>query len=166
MHQQLIDTYKALMASLTHLPLEIQAAQSDLNDARRTAADTKRLLDEAEMLAVANAEGSNAEKRKADATIKLAGNGSFQRLSAALRKEQAEVAALQTEVDGLTNQFAAVGYQARLHAALFTFLGSAGAPIPANLDGLGDVVFQPVNYAQRGNGNSYVTAEDAAQIGL
>lgn len=166
MHQQLIDTYRALMASLTHLPLEIQATQGDLNEARRTAADTKRLLDEAEMMAVANAEGANAEKRKADASLRLAGNAAFQRLTAALRKEQAEVALLQAEVDGLTNQFAAVGYQARLHAGLFTFLGSAGAPIPATLDGLGDVVFQPTQYTTRSNGNSYVTAEDAAQIGL
>lgn len=166
MQQQLIDTYKALMASLATLPLEIQAAQSNLNEVRRTAADTKRLLDEAETVAIANAEGSNAEKRKADASLKLAGNLAYQRLAAALRKEQADVAALQTEVDSLTNQFAAVGYQARLHAGLFAFLGSAGTPVPANLDGLGDVVFQPTQYTLRGNGNSYVTADDAAQIGL
>jgi hypothetical protein len=50
-----------------------------------------------------------------------------------------------------------------VHAALCAFLGSAGAPV--NLNSLGDVVFPPAT-ATRHNNNHFVTADDAAQIGL
>jgi hypothetical protein len=168
MKEQILQQYKALMVSLSNLPNDIHAAQSDLNKAKRTAADTKRLLDETETMTVAGAEGSNAEKRKADVAVKLANNQAYQRLMTAYLKEQAEVETLTNEVDMLIRQYGAVSFQARLHAALMTYLGNAGAPVTVlPTDSLDDVVFQSTNNAPRtANGNSYVTAEDAAQIGL
>lgn len=164
--QFLIDTYQQLMVSLANLPAEIEAAQGDLADVKRAAADTKRLMEQHEQAASLRIEGKNADERKAKLALALANDNAFQRLTAAQRKEQTDIDALTIEVESLTRQYGAVCFQAQLHASLLQYLGNAKAPADVRLDSLNDVVFQPTQYTTRSNGNSYVTAEDAAAIGL
>lgn len=167
MKEQILEQYKALMVSLANLPAEIQAAQGDLADVRRQAADTKRLLDQHEQAASLRIEGKNADERKAKLALALANDNAFQRLTAAQRKEQTDIDALTIEVESLTRQYGAVCFQAQLHAGLMQYLSNAKAPVALlPTDSLGDVVFQPTQYTARTNGNSYVTADDAASIGL
>lgn len=169
MNQELIDTYRRLMTSLQNLPDEIAAAQTDLGLAKMKQADTKRRMDDIEMMLAGTVEGSNDTKRKAALADALKGHRAYQDTLGLYRADSAEVAALNIEADKLNARFAAVGYQARLHAALLTWLGSAGVPV--NLDKLGDVMFQapPVKGAEHNppyvNGNT-VTADDAAAMGL
>ena len=168
MKEQILEQYKALMVSLSNLPAEIQAAQGDLADVKRQAADTKRLLEQHEQAASLRIEGKNADERKAKLALALASDNTFQLLTNAQRKEQADIDALTIEVESLTRQYGAVCFQAQLHAGLMQYLSNAKAPVAVlPTDTLGDVMFQPTQYAPRTtNGNSYVTADDAAIIGL
>lgn len=162
MKEQILGQYKALMVSLSNLPAEVAAAQGDLADIKRNAADTKRLLEQHEQAASLRIEGKNAEERKAKLALALASDSTFQRLTAAQRKEQQDIDAITIEAEMLTRQYGAVCFQAQLLAGLMQYLGNAKAPVEVlPTDSLGDVVFAP-----RTNGNSYVTADDAAAIGL
>jgi hypothetical protein len=162
MKEQILQQYQALMGSLYNLPADIAVAQSDLADIKRQAADTKRLLEQHEQAMVLQIGGKNAEERKANLCLALADNTTFQRLTAAQRKEQQDIDAITIEADMLTRQYGAVCFQAQLLAGLMQYLSNAKAPVEVlPTDSLGDVVFAP-----RANGNTYVTADDAAAIGL
>ena len=163
MQEQLINTYTQLMTDLDNLPHEIAAAQNDLTAVKRQVNDSKTLLDNIEASLSLTIEGKNAEERKAKLVQALTTHQNYQRIKATLRKESEEADMLANSVDTLTRQYGAVCYQARLHAALCSFLGSAGAPV--NLHSLSDVVFPPAS-STRHNNNHLVTADDAAQIGL
>lgn len=178
MQAQLIETYRNLMTSLATLPDEIAAAQSDLSAAKAQQADTKRRMEDIELMLSGTVEGKNADERKAKLADALKGNRAYQDTLQLHRKDSADVAALNIEVDKLTNQYAAVGYQARLHSALLTYLGSAGVPV--STDKLGDVMFQapvagsehnppyvtPAHVLKAVNGSNHMTAADAADMGL
>lgn len=162
MKEQILQQYTALMAALTNLPAEIAAAQGDLAEAKRTTADTKRLIEQHEQETALRIEGKNAEERKAKLALALANDAAYQRLTAAQRKEQQDIDALTIEVESLTRQYGAVCFQAQLHAGLMQYLSNARTPVTVlETDSLGDVVFAP-----RANNNTYVMADDAAAIGL
>lgn len=160
MQDQLIATYSQLMTELANLPAEIAKAQEDLTVIKRQAAQTKETMAQTEAATALTIEGKNAEERKAKLTQALAATPVYVRLSNALRAETEEADTLANEVAALERQYGAVCYQARLHAALLQYLGNAGAPV-GKVDSLGDVMF-----ATKANGNSYVTAADAADLGL
>jgi hypothetical protein len=71
-----------------------------------------------------------------------------------------EVAVLADQVDSLTRQFAAAGYQSRLHAALLAYLAEAGA-----ISAVGDIEFN-MGVKPSTNGAAHMTAADAADLGL
>lgn len=165
MHDQLLATYTDLMTSLEGLPQEIAAAQNDLSAVKRQMADSKTLLDTIEAQLSLSIEGKNAEERKAKLMQALAAHQNYQRLRQTMRKESEEADTLTNDVDALTRQYGAVCYQTRLHSALLTYLGSAGAPVPLNE--LGDVVFAHAGATHNTNGfNSSITAIDAETLGL
>jgi hypothetical protein len=154
MKQQMLQTYQELMESLAALPLAIFEAQGHLAEAKRALADTKSLINEHELAALANAEGSNETKRKADSALRLANNQVYQRLQAAQRREQALADDIAVLVERLTREYGAACYQSTLHAGLLNYLANGKAPVT---DSLGDVVFQPKEH-----NNVYVTGADAA----
>lgn len=160
MQDQLIATYSQLMTELANLPAEVAKAQEGLTEAKRTQADTDKMLKQIEAAIALSIDGKNAEERKAKLTQALADDGRCQMVAASLRNVTTTVETLANEVAALERQYGAVCYQARLHAALLQYLGNAGAPV-GKVDSLGDVMF-----ATKTNGNSYVTAADAADLGL
>lgn len=157
MQQQLIDTYTDLMASLATLPEEIAAAQSDLTNVKLALGAAERDLERIEAEILLTVEGKNAEERKARFALTCQENIFHRAQSAEARAGRDAIARLTNDVDSLTRQFAAVGYQAKLHAALLGYLAAAGA-VPV------DVSFGMGGKAQPANGS--VTPADAAAIGL
>jgi len=160
MQKEIIRTYAELMTKLDDLPGEIAAVQTDLNAAKMQLSTSEKTLDDIEAQTLLNVDGKNAEERKAKLAATLKGDQVYTRWYKAAAVERQEVAALTNDVTRLTNQFAAVGYQARLHAGLMNYLAASGAVTPA-----GDMNFnmgaKPSNAA-----NGHVTAADAADIGL
>lgn len=166
MHSNLLATYNDLMSSLAALPEEIALAQGDLTEVKRQIGDSKTLLDSIEASLSLTIEGKNAEERKARLMQALETHQNYQRIKAALRKESAQADGLANDVDSLTRQYGAVSFQARLHAALLTYLGNASVHIAA----LGnDVLFTPPVNAPRTTGNGFngtATVADAETLGL
>jgi hypothetical protein len=156
MQQQLIDTYTDLMTSLATLPEEIAAAQSDLTKSKFSLSQCETEMDRIEAEQSLTVEGKNAEERKARLALALKANAFYAKLDAEALGWRKDMAVLTNDVDNLTRQFAAVGYQAKLHAALLGYLAAAGA-VPVDVSfGMGK--------AQPANGS--VTPADAAAIGL
>lgn len=164
MQQQLIDTYTDLMTSLETLPAEIAAAQADLTKSRFSLSQCEAEIDRLEAELSLTVEGKNAEERKARLALALKGNAFYAKLAAEALGWRKDAAVFANDVDNLTRQFAAVGYQAKLHAALLGYLAAAGAVQP------GDVSFGMASKDRMGDGfmagDVYVTAADAAAIGL
>ena len=160
MHDQLLATYRDLMTSLETIPHELAAAQDDLTAVKRQMSESKILLDVIEASLSLTIEGKNAEERKAKLSVALDTHQNYQRLRATLRKESEAADGLTNDVDNLTRQYGAVCYQARLHSALLTYLGSAGAPVPVK--DFGDVVFASTEHGNNGfNGTADVAAAEA-----
>ena len=159
MQDELIATYTSLMTSLATLPEEIAAAQSDLTSAKIALGAAERELERIEAEIQLTVEGSNDVKRKAAFTLACRENIFHRAQSAEARAGRDAIARLTNDVDNLTRQFAAVGYQAKLHAALLGYLAAAapGAPVDVSF-GMGS------NNNHTGNGA--VTPADAAAIGL
>ena len=164
MHQQLINQYTDIMASLANLPGEIAAAQTDLNAAKAQLATSDRTLADIEAQTALNVEGKNAEERKARLTQALKADAVYVSRSEAADTERAGVAKLTTEYDRLTREFAAVGYAARLTAAAMEMLAAMGPntaqDVQFNMDAAGK------SAAVLNASNGHVTAQDAADIGL
>ena len=164
MHQQLIDTYTNIMASLANLPGEIAAMQTDLNAAKAQLATSDRTLADIEAQTALNVEGKNAEERKARLSQVLKADAVYVRWSKAADVERADIAKLTTEFDRLTREFAAVGYAARLTASMAEMLAAMGpnkaTDISFNMDASGK------SAAVINGSNGHVTAQDAADIGL
>ena len=168
MHQQLINQYTDIMASLANLPGEIAAMQTDLNAAKAQLATSDRTLADIEAQTALNVEGKNAEERKARLSQVLKADAVYVRWSKAADVERADIARLTTEYDRLTREFAAVGYAARLTASMAEMLASMGPnkaqDVQFNMDAAGKSAAQ---IDRIGNGsNGHVTAQDAADIGL
>ena len=163
MHDQLLATYTDLMASLENIPQELAAAQNDLTAVKRQVSESKTLMDSIEASLSLTIEGKNAEERKAKLMQALTTHQNYQRLRGALRKESEAADGLSNDVDNLTRQYGAVCFQARLHSALLTYLGSAGAPVPVK--DLGDVVFASTEYGNNGFNGTAIVA-DAEALGL
>ncbi len=174
MHAQVIATYRQLMASLHTLPDEIAAAQADLTVAAAKVAELKRYiantqeamdLRKAELAIKAATDGKNDAERKALLAGLVANDSASGRYRSSLLKDeslmidaQRTVNMLTNDVDNLTRQFAAVGYQTKLHAALMGFLTDA---MPGQQP---DIDFGMANtHIDNGAG---ITADDAASIGL
>ena len=168
MHQQLINQYTDIMASLANLPGEIAAVQTDLNAAKTQLATSERTLADIEAQTALNVEGKNAEERKARLSQALKADAVYIRWDKAAAVERADIAKLTTEYDRLTREFAAVGYAARLTAAAMEMLAAMGPntaqDISFNMDGAGKSAAQ-IDRINNGS-NGYVTAQDAADIGL
>jgi len=163
-HQQLINQYTDIMASLANLPGEIAAVQTDLNAAKLQLATSDRTLADIEAQTALNVEGKNAEERKARLTQALKADAVYVRWSKAADTERADVAKLTTEYDRLTREFAAVGYAARLTASMAEMLAAMGPSkaqdVQFNMDASGK------SAAVLTGSNGHMTAQDAADLGL
>ena len=164
MHQQLIDRYTDIMASLDNLPGEIAAVQTDLNAAKMQLATSERTLADIEAQTALNVEGKNAEERKARLGLTLKSDAVYVRWDKAAAVERADVAKLTTEYDRLGREFAAVGYAARLTAAAMEMLAAMGPnkaqDVQFNMDASGK------SAAVLNGSNGHMTAADAAEVGL
>lgn len=163
MINQLIATYNELMTSLGNLPDEIAAAQNDLTGIKIELGKVEQEAKDMAAAAALTIEGKNAEERAAKLTQTLRSNARYQTWVKALDGLRADAARLTNDVDNLTRQFTAVGYQAKLHSVMVGYFAAAGAVAPT------DVQFYSKGAQQhttnvKANGN--VTAEDAAAIGL
>lgn len=157
MQRELIATYTDIMGRLSDLPLAIEQAQIELTATRLDLdRDEKAAKEISDSLRV---EGKNDEERKAAKLAALSAHTVYQRFAQSAAANRRSVAVQADLVDGLTRQFAAVGYQSKLHASLLSFLAAAGAVTPA-----GDANFY-VTKAANGNGQ-HMTAQDAAALGL
>lgn len=159
MQDELIATYTSLMTSLATLPEEIAAAQSDLTSAKIALGAAERELERIEAEIQLTVEGSNDVKRKAAFTLACRENIFHRAQNAEARAGRDAIARLTNDVDNLTRQFTAVGFQARLHASLLNYLAAAapGQPVDVSFD---------MGSKSAGNGNGTVTPADAAAIGL
>ena len=172
MHQQLIDRYIDIMASLDNLPGEIAAVQTDLNAAKMQLGTSERTLADIEAQTALNVEGKNAEERKAKLSQVLKADPVYVRWSKAADVERADVAKLTAEYDRLSREFAAVGYAARLIAAAMEMLAAMGPNKAGDIDFRMDVAGKSAAQVARitngvsVSGNGHATAEDAASIGL
>jgi multidrug efflux pump subunit AcrA (membrane-fusion protein) len=168
MHQQLVNQYADIMASLDNLPGEIAAVQTDLNAAKAQLAISDRTLADIEAQTALNVEGKNAEERKARLTQALKADAVYVRWSKAADVERSDVAKLSNDVDMLTRQFAAVGYAARLTAATMEMLAAMGpnkaGDIEFHMDAAGKSAAQLARVTNGSNG--HMTAQDAADAGL
>ena len=164
MHQQLINQYTDIMASLANLPGKIAAVQTDLNAAKAQLATSDRTLADIEAQTALNVEGKNAEERKARLTQALKADAVYVSWSKAADTERADVAKLTTEYDRLTREFAAVGYAARLTASMAEMLAAMGPSkaqdVQFNMDASGK------SAAVLTGSNGHMTAQDAADLGL
>jgi len=104
-------------------------------------------------------EGKNAEERKARLAQMLRTLPAYVGAERIAIAQRSAVASLTNNVDNLTRQFAAVGYAAKLHAALMAYLTEAAPGKEFN------VTFGADN-AIAVNGNGNITAADAAELGL
>jgi hypothetical protein len=129
MHDQVLRTYHELMQSLAELPADIAALQEALTAVRLQLGISEKMLKDIEADLRLTVEGKNAEERAARLAQTLQQHAVYQRWSAAADTERREAIRLQDKLDNLTRQYGAVCYQARLHAGLMTYLGSAGAPV-------------------------------------
>lgn len=157
MQAEIIATYQDLMTRLATLPVAIEQAQIELTAAKLDLDRDERGVKDIETQT--RGEGKNDEERKADKIAKLKADAVYQRWAQAADKSRREVAVLADQVDSLTRQFAAVGYQSKLHAGLMGFLAASGA-----VSAVGDIQFHMGK--TNGNGAAHVTAADAADLGL
>ena len=157
MQAQMIQTYHELMGRLAELPATIEQAQIELTAARLDLDRDERAVKDIE--AQTFGEGPNDEKRKADKIAKLKADAVYGRWAQSADKGRREVAVLADQVDSLTRQFAAAGYQSKLHAALLTYLAESGA-----ISSVGDLNFNMGT--KPSNGAGHMTAADAADLGL
>ena len=147
------------MTSLANLPNEIKAAQVDLSNAKATLAKAEDEMKYIEKTAPTN--GSNADERKANLARYLASSARYQVLQRDQANAESAISRLTIDEKHYTNQFAAVGFQARLHAGLMAYLAASGAVMP-------EFNFTPV-YTKNGNGFNHgdeMTEVDAAELGL
>ena len=157
MQKQLIQTYTDIMGRLAELPAAIEQAQIELTAAKLDLGRDERTVKDIETQT--RGEGKNDEERKADKIAKLKVDTAYQRWAQSADKGRREVAVLADQVDSLTRQFAAAGYQSKLHAAMLTYLAESGA-----VSSVGDISF---NMGMKpGNGVGRMTAADAADLGL
>ena len=162
MQQQMINTYTDLMTALDELPDSISLAQEQITVLKLSAAEHERRLAQREAILIQQAEGKKAELRKAALEQLKTGDAIYRNELRYLLANQEELAQEQDALDKLTRQYGAVCYQARLHAALLTYLGSAGAPVRHE-----EMQFMPPHTAHKpANGDDRVTATDAAELGL
>ena len=161
MQEQLIETYTSLMTSLATLPEEIAAAQSDLTKSKFSLAQCETEMDRLEAEQSLTVEGKNAEERKAKLALALKAHTFHAKLAAEALGWRKDIARLTNDVDNLTRQFTAVGFQARLHASLLAYLAAAAPGQPV------DVSFGMGSHTNNNHdGNGTVTPADAAAIGL
>lgn len=160
MQAQILATYADLMTRLDTLPKEIADVQTDLNAAKMQLAASEKTLADIEAQTALNVEGKNAEERKAKLAQALKADAVYVRWAKAADLERQDVAKLTTELDLFIRQFGAVGYAAKLHAELMGFLAASGA-----ISSVGNINFNMGTKAN-GNGAGYMTAADAADLGL
>jgi len=159
MHEQIVSTYRSLMTSLATLPDEIAAAQEDLIDAKIALSTFDKALDVIETETALTVEGKNAEERKARLAQMLRTLPNYVAAEHIATAQRCVVTSMTNDVDKMTREFAAVGYAAKLLAALMDYLASA-APGKEF-----DVTFGADN-AIAINGIGNITAADAAELGL
>lgn len=168
--QQLIDTYSQLMTSLAALPDEIAGYQKDLTSAKLQQADIKKQLDSAEADIISanggwKALGSNEKERELALPTLFRSVARHVALTAEASKLQRTIAEMADELAAAERQYGAVCYMARLHSALMTYLGNAGAPagnvaLPAN------GFITDFNGVRHSGINGAATVADAAELGL
>ena len=155
MQAQLIQTYTDIMARFDDLPKAIEQAQVELTAIRLDLdRDEKAAKEISESLAP---RGNNDTERKANKLADLEKHGPYQRFSQSATANRRIAAFQADQVDSLTRQFAAAGYQAKLHGSLLAYLAAAGTVTSG-----GDINF---NMGAKPS-NGHMTAADAADIGL
>lgn len=165
MHEQLMQTYADIMASLAQLPDDIAGYQSDLTDAKLRKVEVERELDRLDATIINTAGGykglgSNEKERELALDNLRRTYPMWKQLDGELSTLTRTVAEMTDELNAAERQYGAVCYMARMHAALLTYLGSAG-PVTA--------VTLPDFAAMRTNGNGKhgaATVADAAELGL
>ena len=156
MQKQLIQTYTDIMGRLAELPAAIEQAQIELTAAKLDLDRDERTVKDIETQT--RGEGKNDEERKVDKIAKLKVDTVYQRWAQSADKGRREVAVLADQVDSLARQFAAAGYQSKLHAAMLTYLAESGA-----ISSVGDINF---GMGKPQGSNGHMTAADAADLGL
>ena len=157
MREQLLQTYNDLFQSLNELPNLIADINDQLAKAKEGQSATQKRLASLEADIVSKYGGwkelgKNETERKYGLARLLAIDPDYQRVQQSLDAYNQEITELTNQLDALTRQYGAVCYQTRLHAALFNYLGSAGAPVTSHANGNGNAV--------------QVDASDAETIGL
>lgn len=163
MLDQLIATYNDLMLSLGNLPDEIAAAQNDLTEMKQRLAKSEQTMKDISTSMSLTIEGKNAEERAAKLAMALKADQTYMGSFAGAETWRKEIANLTNDVDNLTRQFTAVGYQAKLHSAMVAYFAAAGAVAPTDVQFYSKGAHQ---HTTTGKANGNVTAEDAAAIGL
>lgn len=168
--QQLIDTYADIMVSLATLPDEITGYQSYLTEAKLRKAEADKELSRLDGTIINAAGGykglgSNEKERELALDNLRRTYPVWKQLDAELSTLTRTVAEMADELSAAERQYGAVCYMARMHGALLTYLGNAGAPA-------GDVAlptadsFTMTNARTARNGNGAATVADAAELGL
>ncbi len=163
MNDFVLSTYQTLMTNLSTLPAEIAAAQGDLTTAKTELAKIEDEIKYIEKTAPAN--GNNADERKLNTALFLKNNAHYQALLRDQVNHESAIGRLTVDEKHFTNQFTAVGFQARLHSGLMNYLAASGATVPVDFNIQG-VTQQQTNGHATGHANGHATAEDAAAIGL
>lgn len=158
MQAQMIQTYTDIMGRLAELPAAIEQAQIELTAAKLDLDRDERTVKDIET--ATRGDGKNDEERKADKIAKLKAHTVYQRFAQSADANRRSVAYQSDLVEHLTRQFAAVGYQAKLHAGLLAYLAAAGA-----VSAVGDINFN-MGEKTASNGAGHMTAADAADLGL
>jgi hypothetical protein len=158
MQAQILSTYTDIMARLDDLPKAIEQAQIELTATRLDLdRDEKAAKEISESLAP---RGNNDSERKANKLADLEKHLPYQRFAQSAAANRRSVAVQADLVDSLTRQFAAAGYQAKLHGSLLAYLAASGA-----VSSVGDINFNMGAKPMNGNGQ-HMTAQDAADLGL
>jgi hypothetical protein len=146
---------------MKNLCSDILIVRSYLTSAKIALGAAERELERIEAEIQLTVEGSNDVKRKAAFTLACRENIFHRAQSAEARAGRDAIARLTNDVDNLTRQFTAVGFQARLHASLLAYLAAAAPGQPV------DVSFDMGSHTNNNHtGNGTVTPADAAAIGL
>lgn len=166
-----LTSYSDLMLALDELPVQVANYQEELNELQLVLSSTRRHLEEKRQLLIAanggwSALGKNESERELYAKTLVQQDRSASALQASIYNTERDITRAQALVDDSTRRYGAVCYKTRLHAALLTYLGSAGAPVPEQME----VDFKMGN--RTGNGATHptqthvVNSDDAKAIGL
>ena len=165
-----LTSYSDLMTALDELPVQVANHQEELNELQLVLSSTRRHLEEKRQLLISanggwSALGKNESERELYAKTLVQQDRSASALQASIYNTERDITRAQALVDDSTRRYGAVCYKTRLHAALLTYLGSAGAPVSTpEIDfGMGS---RSSNGSTQPTLSHIVNSDDAKAIGL